>query len=87
MRFIAVCVLVSASVSGSIAFGQGFTLDQALSAPYASDLVASQKTRQLRMGRKRAGQAQCLDRHTQRLRQIHLQTPHLLRSGRRPGDR
>jgi dipeptidyl aminopeptidase/acylaminoacyl peptidase len=44
MRFIAVCVLVSVSVSGSIAFGQDFTLDQALSAPYASDLVASQKS-------------------------------------------
>ena len=44
MRFIAVYVLAGASVSGSFAAGQAFTLDQALSAPYASDLVASQKT-------------------------------------------
>ncbi len=44
MRVIAVWALAVASVSSSFAAGQAFTLDQALSAPYASDLVASQKT-------------------------------------------
>ncbi len=44
MRVIAVCALVVAFVSGSSAKGQSFTLNQALSAPFASDLVASQQT-------------------------------------------
>ncbi len=44
MRVLAVFAVAFASVSGPFAGGQAFTLDQALSAPYASDLVASQKS-------------------------------------------
>jgi dipeptidyl aminopeptidase/acylaminoacyl peptidase len=44
MRVIALCVLAAGFVSGFPARSQGFTLEQALSAPFASDLVASQKT-------------------------------------------
>jgi dipeptidyl aminopeptidase/acylaminoacyl peptidase len=43
-RVIALCALAAALVSASPARGQGFTLEQALSAPFASGLVASQKT-------------------------------------------
>lgn len=43
-RLIALCVLAVAFVSGPPAKSQDFTLDQALSAPFASGLVASQKT-------------------------------------------
>ena len=44
MRFAAICVLAVTSVSNPFAAAQNFTLDQALSAPYASDLVASQES-------------------------------------------
>jgi len=43
-RVIALCALAVAFVFASLASGQGFTLEQALSAPFASGLVASQKT-------------------------------------------
>src|SRR5271156_2689209 len=43
-RVIVLCALAVAFVSGSPAKSQGFTLEQALSAPFASGLVASQKT-------------------------------------------
>ncbi|MEO6909335.1 MAG: S9 family peptidase, partial [Edaphobacter sp.] len=43
-RVIAVCVLAVAFGSGASARSEGFTLNQALSAPYASGLVANQKT-------------------------------------------
>jgi dipeptidyl aminopeptidase/acylaminoacyl peptidase len=46
-RVIALGALVIALVSGAFAKGQGFTLEQSLSAPFASDLVASQKTGRL----------------------------------------
>jgi dipeptidyl aminopeptidase/acylaminoacyl peptidase len=41
MRVIMWCTLALASVAGTPAQSQGFTLQQALSAPFASDLVAS----------------------------------------------
>ena len=43
-RVVALCALAVAFVPGSPAKSQGFTLEQALSAPFASGLVASQKT-------------------------------------------
>jgi hypothetical protein len=43
-RVIALCALTVACVLGPSAKGQSFTLEQALSAPFASELVASQKT-------------------------------------------
>src|SRR6266702_8732051 len=44
IRLMALCALAVASVSGSVGRSQAFTLEQALSAPFASDLVANQKT-------------------------------------------
>ncbi|HEX9199961.1 MAG TPA: prolyl oligopeptidase family serine peptidase [Acidobacteriaceae bacterium] len=44
IRLMALCALAVASVSGSVGSSQAFTLEQALSAPFASDLVANQKT-------------------------------------------
>jgi dipeptidyl aminopeptidase/acylaminoacyl peptidase len=44
MRVIAVCALAVAFVASSSAKSQSFTLPQALSAPFASDLVANQPT-------------------------------------------
>ena len=43
MRVIVWCVVALASVTAMPAPGQSFTLQQALSAPFASDLVASPK--------------------------------------------
>jgi dipeptidyl aminopeptidase/acylaminoacyl peptidase len=43
-RVISLCALVVAFASSSLAMSQGFTLEQALSAPFASGLVANQKT-------------------------------------------
>ena len=44
MRVLAVCGLAVVFVSGVSAKSQSFTLNQALSAPFASDLVANQQT-------------------------------------------
>ncbi len=44
MRAMAMATAVVASFVGLCAHGQGFTIDQALSAPFASDLVASPQT-------------------------------------------
>src|ERR1700736_5140523 len=43
-RVVALCALAVAFVSASPARSQSFTIEQALSAPFASDLVANQKT-------------------------------------------
>ncbi len=43
MRAIAMCMAAVASLAGLSAQSQGFTIDQALSAPFASDLIASQQ--------------------------------------------
>ena len=81
MRVIALCAVALASVTGMPAQSQSFTLQQALSAPFASDLVASPQLGRFAWIENQQGRRNLWMAKSDGRRQVCVEAAHLIRSG------